>query len=82
MQMRDSGFGVSVQQFGLIGALRPPQSLLDAVNLKTRAIQESIRAENEVRTAEAEAKKRVAIAEGEAAANRALLLGAALSLTP
>lgn len=47
---------------------------LDAVNLKTRAIQESIRAENEVRTAQAEAKKRVAIAEGEAAANRALLL--------
>ena len=74
MNQRVSGFGVGVQQFGLIGALRPPQSLLDAVNLKTRAIQESIRAENEVRTAEAEAKKRVAIAEGEAAANRALLL--------
>jgi regulator of protease activity HflC (stomatin/prohibitin superfamily) len=74
MNQRVAGFGVSVQQFGLIGALRPPPSLLDAVNLKTRAIQESIRAENEVRTAEAEAKKRVAIAEGEAAANRALLL--------
>lgn len=74
MNQRVSGFGVSVQQFGLIGALRPPQSLLDAVNMKTRAIQESIRAENEVRTAQAEAKKRVAIAEGEAAANRALLL--------
>jgi regulator of protease activity HflC (stomatin/prohibitin superfamily) len=74
MNQRVSGFGVSVQQFGLIGALRPPQSLLDAVNLKTRAIQESIRAENEVRTAQAEAKKRVAIAEGEAEANRALLL--------
>jgi SPFH domain / Band 7 family len=74
MNQRVSGFGVSVAQFGLIGALRPPQSLLDAVNLKTRAIQESIRAENEVRTAQAEAKKRVAIAEGEAEANRALLL--------
>ncbi len=74
MNQRVSGFGVGVQQFGLIGALRPPPSLLEAVNLKTRAIQESIRAENEVRTAEAEAKKRVVIAEGEAAANRALLL--------
>ena len=73
MNQRVSGVGVSVQQFGLIGALRPPQSLLEAVNLKTRAIQDSIRAENEVRTAAAEAKKRVAIAEGEAAANRALL---------
>jgi regulator of protease activity HflC (stomatin/prohibitin superfamily) len=70
---RVSGYGVSIQQFGLIGALRPPQGLLDAVAAKTRAIQDAIRTENEVRSAEAEAKKRVAIAEGEAAANRALL---------
>ena len=74
MNARVAGFGVSIQQFGLIGALRPPQSLTDSVNAKTRAIQDSIRTENEVRTAQAEAKKRVAIAEGEAAANRALLL--------
>ena len=64
--------GVAVQQFGLVGALRPPQSLIEAVNAKTKAIQDSIRTENEVRAAQAEAKKRVAIAEGEAAANRAL----------
>ncbi len=74
MNARVAGFGVGIQQFGLIGALRPPQALLDAVNSKTRAIQDSIRTENEVRTAQAEAKKRIAIAEGEAAANRALLL--------
>lgn len=73
MNLRVAGIGVSIQQFGLIGALRPPQSLLDAVSAKTRAIQDSIRTENEVRTAQAEAKKRVAIAEGEALANRALL---------
>lgn len=65
-------FGVNIQQFGLIGSLRPPQSLLDAVNAKTQAIQKAIQVENEVRAAQAEAKKRVAIAEGEAAANRAL----------
>ena len=64
--------GISIQQFGLVGALRPPQTLLDAVNAKTKAIQDAIRTENEVRAAEAEAKKKVAIAEGEAAANRAL----------
>ncbi len=64
--------GISIQQFGLVGALRPPQSLLEAVNAKTKAIQDAIRTENEVRAAQAEAKKRVAIAEGEAAANRAL----------
>ena len=73
MNLRVAAIGVCIQQFGLIGALRPPQSLLDAVSAKTRAIQDSIRTENEVRTAQAEAKKRVAIAEGEAAANRALL---------
>jgi hypothetical protein len=68
-----SVYGVGIQQFGLIGSLRPPQALLEAVGAKTRAIQDSIRTENEVRSAQAEAKKRVAIAEGEAAANRALL---------
>ena len=65
-------YGVNVQQFGLIGSLRPPKTLLDAVNSKTQAIQKSIQVENEVRQAEAEAKKKIAIANGEAAANRAL----------
>jgi regulator of protease activity HflC (stomatin/prohibitin superfamily) len=65
-------FGVNIQQFGLIGSLRPPQALLEAVNAKTEAIQKSIQVENEVRSAQAEAKKKIAIAEGEAAANRAL----------
>ncbi len=65
-------YGLNIQQFGLIGSLRPPQSLLDAVNAKTQAIQKSIQVENEVRAAQAEAKKKIAIAEGEAAANRAL----------
>ncbi|MDA8403261.1 MAG: SPFH domain-containing protein [Desulfobacteraceae bacterium] len=66
------GFGVSIQQFGLIGSLRPPQELLNAVNAKTRAIQLAIQTENEIRSAQAEAKKRIAIAEGDAAANKAL----------
>lgn len=68
-----SVYGIGIQQFGLIGSLRPPQALLEAVGAKTKAIQDSIRTENEVRSAQAEAKKRVAIAEGEAAANRTLL---------
>jgi regulator of protease activity HflC (stomatin/prohibitin superfamily) len=73
LNTRVAGFGVGIQQFGLIGALRPPPALLDAVGAKTRAIQDAIRTENEVRSAQAEAKKRVVIAEGEAAANRALV---------
>jgi regulator of protease activity HflC (stomatin/prohibitin superfamily) len=70
LNARVTPLGLTIQQFGLVGALRPPQSLLEAVNAKTKAIQDSIRTENEVRAATAEAKKRVAIAEGEAAANR------------
>ena len=69
---RVNPIGVSIQQFGLVGALRPPPALLDAVNAKTRAIQDSIKVENELRSTQAEAKKKVALAEGEAAANRAL----------
>ncbi|MEO7887392.1 prohibitin family protein [Polaromonas sp.] len=69
---RVSPIGVTIQQFGLIGALRPPPALLDAVNAKTRAIQDSIKVENELRSSQAEAKKKIALAEGEAAANRAL----------
>jgi regulator of protease activity HflC (stomatin/prohibitin superfamily) len=65
-------YGINIQQFGLIGSLRPPQELTNAVNAKTQAIQKSIQVENEVRQSQAEAKKKVAIAEGEAAANRAL----------
>ncbi|MDE1715173.1 SPFH domain-containing protein (plasmid) [Chromobacterium amazonense] len=69
---RTQPIGVTIQQFGLVGALRPPPELANAVNAKTKAIQDSIRTENEVRAAQAEARKKVAIAEGEAAANRAL----------
>lgn len=65
-------YGVLVQQFGLIGSLRPPQALLEAVNMKTQAIQKSIQVENELRQAEGEARKAIAKANGEAAANRAL----------
>ncbi|WP_055325755.1 prohibitin family protein [Ralstonia solanacearum] len=72
LDARLTPLGVSIKQFGIVGSLRPPRTLLDAVSAKTKAIQDAIRTENEVRSAQAEAKKKVAIAEGEAAANRAL----------
>ncbi len=72
LDTRLTPLGVSIKQFGIVGSLRPPRTLLDAVSAKTKAIQDAIRTENEVRSAQAEAKKKVAIAEGEAAANRAL----------
>ena len=64
--------GISIQQFGIVGSMRPPRALLEAISAKNTAIQSAIRTENELRQAQAEAKTRVAIAEGEASANRVL----------
>ena len=72
LNKRFSLVGISIQQFGIVGSMRPPRALLEAISAKNTAIQAAIRTENELRQAQAEAKKRVAMAEGEAAANKAL----------
>jgi len=59
-------YGVTVQQFGFIGALRIPSGVTDALNNKIKATQDAIRVENELRQSEAEAKKVVAAAQGQA----------------
>ena len=66
------GFGVEVQQFGFIGAPRLPANVVESINSKIKAIQDAIRVENELRAVEAEAKKKVAEAEGIAKANIAI----------
>jgi regulator of protease activity HflC (stomatin/prohibitin superfamily) len=71
--------GVNLQQFGFIGAPRLPGNVVEALNAKIRATQDAIRVENELRQAEAEAKKRIAAAQGEAEANR--ILSSSLSPT-
>lgn len=60
--------GVAIEQFGFIGAPRPPQNVVDAINMKIKATQDAIRVENELRAATAEAKKTVATAQGKAQA--------------
>ena len=60
--------GVSIQQFGFIGAPRPPQNVIAALNAKVASTQAAMQSENELRQAEAEAKKTVAQAEGAAKA--------------
>lgn len=52
--------------------LRPPESLENAINAKNKAVQDMLRVENEVKVAEAEAKKLVVSAQAEAEANRLL----------
>ena len=61
-------YGITINQFGLIGAPRPPQNVIDAINAKTTASQKAMQIENELRQSTAEARKRVAQAEGEAQA--------------
>ena len=62
-----SSYGVQIQQFGLIGAPRPPDNVKAAINLKVQATQTALQKQNEVAQAEADAKKNVAQAEGDAA---------------
>src|SRR5271157_835817 len=58
--------GVSVQQFGFIGAPRVPQVIATAITAKAQAIQQAERARNELATTQAEAAKKIAEAEGDA----------------
>ncbi len=70
--------GVKMEQFGFIGAPRPPDVVVATINAKISATQKAIQTENEIRQADAEARKTIAKARGEAEANRLL----AQSITP
>lgn len=63
-------YGVQLNQFGFIGAPRPPQSVIDAINARSNATQKAFQIENELKQSEAQAKKNVAQAEGESQAIR------------
>lgn len=66
-------YGVQINKNGisLIGAMRVPENLRNAIAQRVQAIQTAIQAENELRVSKANAAKAVATAEGEAAAMRA-----------
>jgi len=66
IQSKVEPVGVSVQQFGFIGAPRVPAVIANAITSKAQAIQESERAKNELATIQAEAAKKIAAAEGDA----------------
>ncbi len=63
-QVKD--IGIKIERVYLIGELRLPEQVVQALNSKIKATQESQQRENEVKTAEAEAKKKIAEAEGQA----------------
>ncbi len=67
LEQEAKSFGVTIDQFGPMGAPRPPEQIATAINAKNQAIQLAIKAENELRQKKAEAAKSVAEAEGSAA---------------
>lgn len=60
--------GITLIQFGLIGAPRPPQGVINAINAKIQATQLAQQKQNELVQATADANKEVARAEGDAKA--------------
>jgi regulator of protease activity HflC (stomatin/prohibitin superfamily) len=63
--------GIIIDKIYLIGSVRLPANVVAALNSKIEATQRAQQRENELREAEAEAKKQVAKAEGEAKATLA-----------
>ena len=53
----------------LTSGLQNPQTIVDAVNAKNKAVQEAMKVENELRLVEAQAKKMIVQAEAEKRAN-------------
>jgi len=58
--------GINVEKVYLIGSVRLPRNVVEALNSKIEATQRAQQRENELREAEAQAKKTVAEAEGKA----------------
>ena len=61
-------YGIVIDQLGFIGAPRPPEGVLNAINNKVQAAQIALQKQNEVAQATADAASRVAAAKGDAEA--------------
>jgi len=70
-------WGVNIDQFGLIGAPRPPDQIVTAINGKVSAEQDAQRKVIELQQFQADANKRVVEAEGDAKAQIARANGSA-----
>lgn len=72
--------GIHVIKLSLLGRIRLPEEIQQTMNAQIKSTQLAIQRENELREAEAEAKKKVATAEGSAAEQRALAEGHASAI--
>jgi len=69
LQANLAQYGIIIDNVGIMGAPRPPQNVVEAINAKVQAAQIALQKQNEVAQAEADAKKQVAEAQGQADAN-------------
>jgi regulator of protease activity HflC (stomatin/prohibitin superfamily) len=74
-QAKVKDYGVNIEQFGIIGAPRPPQTVIDAINSKAKAQQLALQKQNELVQVEADAKKQVTQAKADAEANVTIARG-------
>lgn len=72
--------GIVVKKLSLLGKIRLPNDIQDTMNAQIKSTQLAIQRENELREAEAEARKKVATAEGQAAEQKALAEGKAKAI--
>lgn len=79
LQDRVAPYGVRIETFGIIGAPRPPDQVIQSINAKVQASQIALQKQNEVLQAEADAKSRVATAQGDAESQIARAKGEAES---
>jgi regulator of protease activity HflC (stomatin/prohibitin superfamily) len=70
-------YGLVVDQFGFVGAPRPPAAVLENINSKIQATQIAMQKQNELVQVQADAAKQVAAAEGQAKAQIASANGEA-----
>jgi len=70
-----SPYGVHIEQFGIIGAPRPPEQVIESINEKNKAQQIALQKQMELQQVQAEAAKQVAAAEGQAKAQIAAANG-------
>lgn len=62
-------YGIRIEsQFGIIGAPRPPKTVIDSINASVQASQFAVQKQNELVQVQADAAKQVAQAKGEAEA--------------
>lgn len=83
LQDRVATYGIVIDQFGIIGAPRPPQAVIDAINAKVHATQLAIQKQNELVQVTADmakerektdtyARNTLTMADAQATANRKL----------